>query len=199
MSNLSVLVVYQKKLEREGRRTEAEIGRVTGHRASLNSEKEFKSRQFEIPTTQPVVFVGRSRYAEQIWDICPDVFSKRGAQCRIGGKRAILDCAWPTGLLPSEAPGQALELAVAIQELTGQQGGFTRAERMEEIARAKRGAPGVKWVEPIPGGRLARQGAKSTSDFLRDRALRDGYVELLYLYAASRFVAEHLDGFAEAT
>ncbi len=182
----NVLIVYPKRRERAARRAENEIGR-RGRKAALIPEKQFKGQQSQIPSTQPVLFVGLSKAAKQLQDVSSVVFDKYGATCRVSGGRAILACEWPQGLAADQtAVDQAHIVGNEIKALTGQDGGLTLADKIDFTFDGNRNA-----VSKYSGW-------GPTQDLMTWRHNSDKYIELLYLYAAARFVAEQLDEFTTA-
>lgn len=202
MANKSVLIVYQKKRHRAARRWELAISRADGHKASLNSDKVFKQRQFEVPSTQPVVFVGLSKPARDIMAVCPKVFSEWGATCRLSGRRVVVTCEWPIGLDESDASAQAKKVATAIQDYTGSTVGFELASEIPDLRQINRDRHARRdndnWAKQSKWMISRYSGADSATNKARERSVRHQYVELLYVYAAARFVAEQLDEFAAA-
>ena len=202
MNYKQVLIVYKKSRERAARRTESEIGLRAGHKASLKPEKDFKSSQTQIPTTQPLLFVGMSKAAGQLKDVTPVVFSSYGATCRLSGRRAILTCEWPDDLQYANVQEKAKQIAEQIKAFTAQEGGFALASKIPEapsVAKEKRSSKQLGLNDQAYDVLKTYSGFGPTEEYLREKNIRDRYVELLYLYAASRFVAEYLDDFASAS
>ncbi len=183
MANKNVLLVFARRRQRAARRWEMAIGGVEGYKASIISEKIFKQRQFEVPSTQPVIFIGMSKPAEELRDVCSVAFSEYGATCYLGTRRAIVDCDWPDDQEEKWARSRAEVIAGAIQVYAGSDVG-TRLARSSEGWANRSKSIAARW-----------SGANRVADEVTGLSVRRHYIDLLYVYAATRFVAEQLDKF----
>lgn len=193
-----VLLVYKRGRQRAASRWLIAIGNRKGHKAALHSEKQFKQNEAKVSSSMPVIFIGLGKRAEQIRDVCPKVFSDYGATCRMAQSRAVISCSWPSGLTELQAKGRAQEIAEKIEQLTGDKSGFTLANAMPEppaVDRSRRRHSSRGWLDQSLDLAKKYSGADLAVDYTSDKNIRDRYVELLYLYAAARFVTEYLDEF----
>ncbi len=198
MANKNVLLVYAKRQQRAARRWEMSIGGAEGYKASIISEKIFKQRQFEVPSTQPVIFIGMSKPALELRDVCSIAFSESGATCYMGTRRAIVDCAWPNDLEEKQARGKADEIARAIRDYSGSEAGAKLASEVPNLTQIEhnRQVESTKgWTNRSKSLAARWTGTHRVQDEVTEHWVRRHYVDLLYVYAATRFVAEQLDKF----
>ncbi|TXH91458.1 hypothetical protein [Thauera aminoaromatica] len=198
MANKNVLLVFARRRQRAARRWEMAIGGVEGYKASIISEKIFKQRQFEVPSTQPVIFIGMSKPAEELRDVCSVAFSEYGATCYLGTRRAIVDCDWPDDQEEKWARSRAEVIAGAIQVYAGSDVGTRLAFEVPNLAQIEhdrqiRSSEG--WANRSKSIAARWSGANRVADEVTGLSVRRHYIDLLYVYAATRFVAEQLDKF----
>ena len=196
---MTVMVVCAKGDSKAGRQVANEIGRAEGQRAMLLLEKEYRSRESQIPSDQPVVFVGLSGPAEDLLPTTSMAFSKCGAECHIAGKRAILKSQWAKGLKHKDAREMAEELAVQIKENTGLDHAQKLAKKIPEpvaVTRKREGRENRSWEKETLSLLKKYSGYDLVEDYINADDIEERFAEIQYLWLASCFVKDYLRDFA---
>lgn len=196
---MTVIVVSTKSDSKAGRQVANEIGRADGQRAMLFLEKEYKGRESQIPTDQPVIFVGLSDPAEDLLPTTTVAFGKWGARCHLAGKRAIFSCEWDEHLKHKDARRMAMELAEEVKQNTGLEHAQALAKKIPEPAAAARKREAKKdrsWDEESWSFLKRYSGYDLIEDYFSDDEIETRFAEVQYLWLASCFVKDYLSDFA---